>query len=108
MRHYPGWWWSATTGDLVGHESLSERDRLMLADFDRDVVAIASQPFGITGDTGDSSRRHVPDYLLRLAAGAVVVVDVKLRRAGPEPLPGPALLPRRGPPGQVALAGRRR
>ena len=22
MRHYPGWWWSATTGDLVGYESL--------------------------------------------------------------------------------------
>lgn len=30
MRHYPGWWWSATMGDHVGHESLLERDRLML------------------------------------------------------------------------------
>jgi len=77
MGHYPGWWWSATTDDLVGYESLLERDRVMLADFDQDVVAIASQPFGITGDAGDSSRRHVPDYMLRLADGGVVVVDVK-------------------------------
>lgn len=52
MGHYPGWWWSATMGDLVGYESLLERDRLMLADFDRDVVALASQPFGITGRDG--------------------------------------------------------
>lgn len=22
MRHYPGWFWSATMGDLVGYESL--------------------------------------------------------------------------------------
>lgn len=77
MRHYPGWWWCSTSGDLVGYESLLERDRLMLADFDRDVVAIASQPFGITGRIGDAIRRHVPDYLLHLVDGTVVVVDVK-------------------------------
>lgn len=66
-----------TTGDLVGYESLLERDRVMLADFNRDVVAIASQPFGITGDTGDSTHRDVPDHMLRRADGSVVVVDVK-------------------------------
>ena len=80
MRHYPGWWWSATTGDLIGYESLLERDRLMLADFDQGVVAIASQPFGITGDNGGVTRRHVPDYLLRMVDGTVVVVDVKPAR----------------------------
>lgn len=85
MRHYPGWWWSSTRGDLVGYESLLERDRLMLADFDRDVVAIASQPFGITGPVGDSIRRHVPDYLLRLVDGTVVVVDVKPARLVDKP-----------------------
>ncbi len=26
QRHFPGWWWSATTGRLVGHESWLERD----------------------------------------------------------------------------------
>ena len=53
MGHYPGWWWSATMGDLVGYESLLERDRLMLADFDREVVAVASQPFGVSGRDGE-------------------------------------------------------
>ena len=77
MGHYPGWWWSATVGDHVGYESLLERDRLMLADFDRDVVAIASQPFGISGRDADALRRHVPDYLLLHRNGTVEVVDVK-------------------------------
>ncbi|MCA0181102.1 MAG: TnsA-like heteromeric transposase endonuclease subunit [Actinobacteria bacterium] len=77
MGHYPGWWWSATVGDHVGYESLLERDRLMLADFDRDVVAILSQPFGISGRDGDALRRHVPDYLLLHRNGTVEVVDVK-------------------------------
>lgn len=70
MGHYPGWW-SATMRDLVGYESLRERDRLMLADSDRDVVVVAGQPFGITGRDGDVVRRHVPDYLLRRRDGSV-------------------------------------
>ncbi|HNV41719.1 MAG TPA: TnsA-like heteromeric transposase endonuclease subunit [Ornithinibacter sp.] len=77
MGHYPGWWWSATMGDLVGYESLLERDRLMLADFERDVVAVASQPFGLSGRDGDVLRRHVPDYLLLRRDGSVEVIDVK-------------------------------
>ncbi len=77
MGHYPGWWWSATTGDHVGYESLLERDRLMLADFDPRVVAIVSQPFGISGRDGDVLRRHVPDYLLLSGNGEVEVIDVK-------------------------------
>lgn len=77
MKHYPGWWWSATMCDLVGYESLLERDRLLLADFDYDVKAIASQPFGLTGRDGDVLRGHVPDYLLCCRDGSVVVVDAK-------------------------------
>lgn len=49
MKHYPGWWWSSTTTSLIPYESLLERERLLAADFDRKVVAIASQPFGLTG-----------------------------------------------------------
>lgn len=77
MGHYPGWWWSSTMRDLVGHESLLERDRLLLADFDPDVMAVASQPFGITGRDGEVVRRHVPDYLLLRSDNTVEVVDVK-------------------------------
>lgn len=76
IGHYPGWWWSATVGSHVGYESLLERDRLMLADFDRDVAAIASQPFGLSGRDVDVIRRHVPDYLL-LGPSGTTVVDVK-------------------------------
>jgi hypothetical protein len=77
MKHYPGWLWTATMKDHVGYESLLERDCLLLADMDQEVVAIASQPFGLTGRTGDTLHRHVPDYLLRRRDGTTVVIDVK-------------------------------
>lgn len=77
QRSYPGWLWIATTGSLVGCESLLERDRILLADFDTRVVGIASQPFWVSGRDGAEQRRHVPDYLLSLRDGSVVVVDVK-------------------------------
>lgn len=77
MRHYPGWWWSSTTRGMVPYESLLERERLLAADFDRDVVAVAGQPFGLTGHVEGSKRRHVPDFLLMGADGHPTVVDVK-------------------------------
>src|SRR5712691_2832921 len=42
QAHYPGWYWSATTGGHVVYESRLELARLLLADFDSDVVAIAA------------------------------------------------------------------
>lgn len=44
-RHFPGWYWAATTGRHIGFESWLERDRLLLMDFDPNVVGIGSQPF---------------------------------------------------------------
>ncbi|MEP7330565.1 MAG: hypothetical protein ABI692_00610 [Terracoccus sp.] len=38
-----------TTGSFVGYESLLERDRVLLADFDPAVVGIVYQPFWISG-----------------------------------------------------------
>lgn len=73
QRHLPGWYWSATTGGHVVYESRLELARLLLADFDPDVVGIAAQPFLVT----DADRRHVPDFLLRRAEGSVVIVNVK-------------------------------
>jgi hypothetical protein len=46
QRNYPGLLWTATTGTLVGYESLLERDRLWLADFDRLCVGSAGSPSG--------------------------------------------------------------
>jgi hypothetical protein len=45
QAHYPGYFWSATMGGHVIYGSRLELARLLLADFDRDVTAIAAQPF---------------------------------------------------------------
>lgn len=76
QRNYPGWLWMSTTQSLVGYESLLERDRLWLADFDPAVSWVSSQPFWVSGRDGPVLRRHVPDFLLQTTAG-FVVVDVK-------------------------------
>lgn len=83
--NYPGWLWTATTRTLVGYESLLERDRVLLADFDPAVAGIASQPFWLSGSDDGVRRRHVPDYLLTGGDGSVVVVDVKPARMCEEP-----------------------
>lgn len=75
--NYPGWLWTSTTGTLVGYESLLERDRVLLADFDVSVTGIASQPFWLSGLDENVLRQHAPDYLLTCEDGSVVVVDVK-------------------------------
>lgn len=77
QRHFPGWWWSATTGRHVGHESWLERDRAMILDFDPQVVAFSSQPFWLSWAEAGRTRRHAPDYFARLAGGAAVVIDVR-------------------------------
>jgi hypothetical protein len=77
LRHFSGWYWSATTGQHVGFESWLERDRLLLMDFDPEVVGIASQPFWLHWHDGKRERRHAPDYFVRRADGSAVVVDVR-------------------------------
>jgi hypothetical protein len=77
QAHFPGFFWSATMGAHVVYESRLELARLLLADFDRDVVAIAAQPFLLRAGVGGRSRRHVPDFLLVRADMTVQVVNVK-------------------------------
>jgi hypothetical protein len=78
QRHYNGRWWTATTSGLVGYESWLERDRLVLLDFDPDVVGIASQPFWLFWTTADGEdRSHAPDYFARLGDGSALVLDVR-------------------------------
>ena len=73
QKHLPGMYWSATTGGHVVYESRLELARLLLADFDSEVVGIAAQPLLVR----DANRRHVPDFLLRRADGSVLIVNVK-------------------------------
>ncbi|WP_434597888.1 TnsA-like heteromeric transposase endonuclease subunit [Streptomyces sp. A5-4] len=75
-RHFAGWYWAATTGQHVGFESWLERDRLVLMDWDPEVVGIASQPFWLHWHDGKRERRHAPDYFVRRADGSAVVIDV--------------------------------
>lgn len=77
QRHYPGLFWSATTGAHVWYESLLELDRLWLADFDPEVERMASQPVWLVGLDGSTQQRHVPDLLLRSREGRYTLVDVK-------------------------------
>jgi hypothetical protein len=75
--HYPGYFWSATMSAHVVYESRLELARLLLADFDRRVVAIAAQPFLLKALVSGRARRHVPDFLLVHADRSVHVVNVK-------------------------------
>ncbi|MEJ5947027.1 TnsA-like heteromeric transposase endonuclease subunit [Pseudokineococcus basanitobsidens] len=77
QRHYPGSFWSATTGAHVDYESRLELDRLWLADFDPAVAWMASQPLWLCGSDGAARRRHAPDLLLQGRDGSFTVVDVK-------------------------------
>lgn len=77
QAHYPGYFWSATTGGHVIYESRLELARLLLADFDRDVTAIAAQPFLLQARVTGAGRRHVPDFLLVHADNSVRAVNVK-------------------------------
>lgn len=77
QAHYSGWYWAATMTRHVVYESRLELARLLLADFDREVTAIAAQPFCVSGCVDGRDRTHVPDFLLMDRAGLVTVVNVK-------------------------------
>lgn len=77
QKHYSGLYWSATAGSHVMYESRLELARLLLADFDPGVVALAAQPFQMRVRIGDRVRRHVPDFFLVGADRSATVVNVK-------------------------------
>jgi hypothetical protein len=77
QSHYPGFYWAETTGSHVVYESRLELARLLLADFDPAVTAIAAQPFLLRAHAGGRVRRHVPDLFLVRADGSALLVNVK-------------------------------
>jgi hypothetical protein len=79
QRHFPGLYWSATTGRHVGFESWLERDHAMLLDFDPQVTGFASQPFWLfwRDEATGRGRSHAPDYFARAADGSGLVVDCR-------------------------------
>lgn len=91
QAHDSGWYWSSTTGGHVVYESRLELARLLLADFDPGVVAIAAQPFCVTAQVEGVRRWHVPDFLLLGGGGVVTVVNVKPADQLVRPKVAPAL-----------------
>jgi hypothetical protein len=77
QAHLSGSYWAATTCGHVVYESRLELARLLLADFDRDVVDIYAQPCRLGARRDGRERRHVPDFLLVSGGGVVTVVNVK-------------------------------
>ncbi|WP_155838787.1 TnsA-like heteromeric transposase endonuclease subunit [Arthrobacter castelli] len=85
QSNYPGLFWSSTMDAHLCYESLLELDWLWLADFDKHVTAIASQPLWIHGHIDGKARRHAPDFLLNSSKHWYVVVDVKPAVAADRP-----------------------
>ena len=85
QRHYPGRYWSATTGCFVGYESRLELAALLLEDFDDRVVRIASQPFELIADRDGVERSYVPDYLVEHRDQRFTVIEVKPKRRLKDP-----------------------
>jgi hypothetical protein len=80
QESYSGVYWCATVGSLVGYESRLELSHLMMADFDRSVKRIASQPFQLRHCTNGVIHRRVSDYLLCTENGPVVIDVVRSAR----------------------------
>jgi hypothetical protein len=78
QRHFPGLYWSATTGGHVGFESWLERDHVMLLDFTPEVTGLLSQPFWLFWETDRGKQvSHAPDCFARFEDGRGLVVDCR-------------------------------
>ncbi|MFC5954768.1 TnsA-like heteromeric transposase endonuclease subunit [Streptomyces pratens] len=79
QRNFSGWYWAATSADLVGYESWVELSHLMRLDAEPEVCGVVSQPFRLSWRYDGRSRRvsHTPDYFVRRRDGRVVVLDVR-------------------------------
>ncbi|MFD8978868.1 TnsA-like heteromeric transposase endonuclease subunit [Streptomyces sp. NPDC059564] len=81
-RLAPGWWWSATTGRLVGYGTAAMRDTVMLLDRDPQVAGIACRPVEFVWEEQGRLVTHAPDLAVALADGAIHLVDCP-GRGGP-------------------------
>ena len=77
QRSFPGFYFAACTGRLVGFESWLERDEAMAMDFDPHITAFAAQPFRLEWMDSSGRRTHVPDFFARRADVVGEVVDCR-------------------------------
>ncbi|MFJ2136418.1 TnsA-like heteromeric transposase endonuclease subunit [Streptomyces sp. NPDC087845] len=75
-RVAPGWWWSATSGQLVHYGFGAMRTQVMLLDRDPDVVSMACSPVELAWlGHGGETVVHTPHLMARLRDGSGVLVD---------------------------------
>lgn len=78
--------------DLVIGESQWELARLLFADFDVSVGHIVAPPFLLKAEVAGAARRHIPDYLMPIDVGPLVVEYFPDRaeesRSAPRLVPG--------------------
>ncbi len=99
LGHYPGWWWAASTGRHVGFESWLEQDRLILLDFDPDVVGIAvsgtavrlADTDGVVTDVGLIDLSAAEDFEVVRASSRAPVPPVTPLEGLPEAVAAEAL-----------------
>lgn len=78
QRNFTGEWWCSTTESHISFESWVERDFLIAADFDPDIIGISVQPFAFRFvSAAGKQRQHTPDVFLRTRSGDGIVVDVR-------------------------------
>lgn len=77
QRSFSGEYFAACMERHVGYESWLERDQLMMLDFSPRVRSFAAQPFWLSWQSGGKTRRHAPDFFVRMVDGRGVVVDVR-------------------------------
>ncbi|WP_234042274.1 TnsA-like heteromeric transposase endonuclease subunit [Streptomyces marianii] len=77
QKHTPGWFWSATTGTLLGYESYLESQWLTLYDFDPVITGISTQSLILDGVGVGEVWEHTPDIFCRRSDGTALLVDVK-------------------------------
>ncbi|MFF5255033.1 hypothetical protein ACFY4K_23740 [Streptomyces leeuwenhoekii] len=63
QRDFSGWYWAATSTELVAYESWVELSDLMLLDADPEVVGVATQPFRARAMTPEPARPGWSDGL---------------------------------------------
>jgi hypothetical protein len=99
--HFPGLYWSSTTGGHVGFESWLERDHAMLLDFTPQVTGLLSQPLWLFWEDERGKRvSHAPDYFARFEDGRRLVVDCR-----PAGAAGAPVLPLCNGPGRASGPG---
>nr|WP_250847757.1 TnsA-like heteromeric transposase endonuclease subunit [Streptomyces hygroscopicus] len=74
QRSIATWWWSATTGRLVGCRSLERLTVAILLDFHPQVVDFQTWSARLEWRERGRQRSLVPDFFLRTAADTLIVV----------------------------------